>query len=88
MRSWLAPRGPLVANTAPMEFEAAVQGLGVVHSFEEYLAPALADGRLEPVLEDWSERFSGPFLYYAGRKHLPPPLRVFIDFLRSTADPV
>lgn len=84
----LDPRGPLVANTAPMELEAAVQGLGVVHSFEEYLAPALADGRLEPALEEWSERFSGPFLYFAGRKHLPPPLRAFVDFLKATADPV
>jgi DNA-binding transcriptional LysR family regulator len=82
------PRGPLVANTAPMELEAAVQGLGVVHSFEEYLAPALADGRLEPALEDWSERFPGPFLYYAGRRHLPQPLRAFIDFLKSQPDPV
>ena len=81
------PRGPLVANTAPMELEAAVRGLGVVHSFEEYLAPVLADGRLEPVLEDWSERFPGPFLYYAGRRHLPQPLRAFIDFLRLAANP-
>ena len=84
----LAPGGPLVANTMPMELGAAVQGLGVIHSFEDYLAPALADGRLEPVLEDWSERFSGPRLYYAGRKHLPPPLRAFIDFLKATAPPV
>jgi DNA-binding transcriptional LysR family regulator len=42
---------------------------------------------LEEVLEDWSERFPGPFLYYAGRRHLPPPLRAFIDFLKSDADP-
>lgn len=73
----IAPRGPLLAGTFPMELEAAVQGVGVIHSFEDYLAPALADGRLEPVLEEWSERFTGPRLYYAGRKHLPPPLRAF-----------
>jgi DNA-binding transcriptional LysR family regulator len=42
---------------------------------------------LEEVLGDWSERFSGPFLYFAGRRNLPPPLRAFIDFLRSKPDP-
>lgn len=77
--------GPLVGNILSVELEAAVQGLGVIHTFDGFLAPSLADGRLEPVLEDWSERFSGPFLYYAGRRHLPPPLRAFIDFLRSLA---
>lgn len=27
--------------------------------------------------------FSGPFLYYAGRRHLPAPLRAFIDFVKA-----
>ena len=44
---------------------------------------ALADGRLEAVLDEWAERFPGPFLYFVGRRHLPPPLRAFVDFLRS-----
>lgn len=57
----------------------------MIATFEGFLAPALAHGRLEEALEDWSERFPGPFLYFAGRRHLPPPLRAFVDFLRSTA---
>ena len=81
------PHGPLVATSSALEAEAAALGLGVVRTFEGFLAPALADGRLEEALEDWSERFSGPFLYFAGRRHLPPPLRAFVDFLRATADP-
>jgi len=80
------PHGALVANHSALEVEAAVRGLGVIGTFEGFLAPALADGRLEEVLEDWSERFPGPFLYFAGRRHLPPPLRAFVDFLKSTAD--
>lgn len=79
----LDPSGPLVANTTRLELEAALAGLGVIHTFGEVLADAIAQGRLEPVLEAWSERFSGPFLYYAGRRHLPPPLRAFIDFVRA-----
>jgi len=81
----ISPPAVLVANSAPIALHAARAGLGVVHGFEEYVAPHLADGSLEAVLEDWSERFPGPFLYYAGRRHLPPPLRTFIAFLRSAA---
>ncbi len=40
-------------------------------------------GDLEPVLETWWQSFSGPFLYYPGRRLVPPPLRAFIVFVRS-----
>ena len=40
-------------------------------------------GALEPVLESWWESFPGPFLYYPGRRHLPAPLRAFVDFIRN-----
>jgi len=45
-------------------------------------------GALEPVLEPWWQRFSGPFLYYSGRRLVPAPLRAFIDFLRASGQPV
>jgi DNA-binding transcriptional LysR family regulator len=66
-----------------LEISAAVAGLGVIKCFQEYLAPALASGALVPVLEDWCQSFSGPFLYYAGRRHLPAPLRAFVDFIKA-----
>ena len=55
----------------------------MIHSFEEFLAPSMASGGLVPVLEDWWQSFSGPFLYYAGRRHLPAPLRAFVDFVKA-----
>lgn len=61
----------------------AISGLGVVMSFDDWLAPHFASGELEPVLEPWWESFPGPFLYYPGRRHLPAPLRAFVDFIRS-----
>jgi DNA-binding transcriptional LysR family regulator len=82
---WISPTGPLIATTVELEVSAAIAGIGVICSFEEYLAPALASGALEPVLEDWWQSFSGPFLYYASRRHMPAPLRAFIDFIRVPA---
>jgi DNA-binding transcriptional LysR family regulator len=79
----ITPPGPLVATAIDLEISAAVAGLGVIKCFEGYLAPALASGALVPVLEDWWQSFAGPFLYYAGRRHIPAPLRAFIDFIKS-----
>ncbi len=54
----------------------------MICSFEEFLAPGLKSGRLVPVLEDWWQSFSGPFLYYASRRHMPAPLRAFVDYIK------
>jgi DNA-binding transcriptional LysR family regulator len=80
------PAGPLLVrlgSAVDLAVEAAVDGLGVIHLFEDWLRPHLDNGALEPVLEPWWQTFTGPFLYYPGRRHLPSPLRAFIDFIRS-----
>ena len=79
------PSGPLLVRlgaAADLAIAAAVDGLGIIHLFEAWLQPQLDDGRLEPVLQPWWQRFTGPFLYYPGRRHLPAPLRAFVDFIR------
>ena len=45
--------------------------------------PRILGRALEPVLPDWWQSFSGPFLYYSGRRLVPPPLRAFLDFIRG-----
>jgi len=83
------PSGPLeVQPGGAMELaiDAAVGGIGIVASFEAWLAPHVATGALEPVLQDWCAEFSGPFLYYPGRRLVPPPLRAFIDFIKARGD--
>ena len=67
--------------------DAAIAGTGIVHLFEDWLRPHLDSGALEPVLEPWWQRFSGPFLYYPGRRHVPAPLRAFVDFIKASARP-
>ena len=80
------PVGPLVVQpggAVDLVVGAAVAGLGVIHLFEEWLRPHLDSGALEPVLAPWWQSFSGPFLYYPGRRHLPAPLRAFVDFIKT-----
>ena len=80
------PVGPLVVRAGAavdLAVSAAVDGLGIIHLFEDWLRPELDRGALEPVLESWWQPFSGPFLYYPGRRHLPAPLRAFVDFIRT-----
>lgn len=82
----IEPDGPLVVRlgaAADLAVSAAVSGLGVIQLFEEWLRPYFDDGSLLPVLESWWPEFSGPYLYYPGRKHLPAPLRAFIDFIKT-----
>jgi DNA-binding transcriptional LysR family regulator len=80
------PPGPLVVRLGAamdLAISTAVAGLGIVHLFEDWLRPALDNGTLEPVLEPWWQRFSGPFLYYPSRRLLPAPLRAFVDYIRG-----
>jgi DNA-binding transcriptional LysR family regulator len=82
------PSGPLIVRPGggvDLAVAAAVAGSGVIHLFEAWLQPHLDSGALEPVLEPWWQPFSGPFLYYPGRRLLPAPLRAFVDFIRSPA---
>lgn len=74
--------GPLIVSDPMLALLAALQGVGVAYLFREHAAPALASGKLVPMLESWSPPFAGFYLYYPGRRHVRPPLRALIDFLR------
>jgi DNA-binding transcriptional LysR family regulator len=82
------PAGPLtvrIGGATDLLVDAAIAGTGMVSLFEDWLRPHFDSGVLEPVLESWWQRFSGPFLYYPGRRLVPAPLRAFIDFIKARA---
>ncbi|MBY5330501.1 LysR family transcriptional regulator [Rhizobium leguminosarum] len=82
------PTGPLivrVGGATDLAVDAAIAGTGIVCLFEDWLRPHIDSGALEPILEPWWQRFSGPFLYYPGRRLVPAPLRAFIDFVKASA---
>lgn len=82
------PSGPLlvqVGGATDLLVGAAIGGSGVINLFEDWLRPHFEGGALEPILEPWWQTFSGPFLYYPGRRLLPAPLRAFVDFIKANA---
>lgn len=82
------PAGPLILRAGgaiDLAVDAAIAGTGIVYLFEDWLRPHLDNGTLEGVLKPWWQPFSGPFLYYPGRRLVPAPLRAFIDFVKASA---
>jgi DNA-binding transcriptional LysR family regulator len=85
------PSGPLLVRLgagSDLLIDAAIAGAGVVLHFEDWLRPHLESGALEPILEAWWPSFSGPFLYYPGRRLVPAPLRAFVDFIKAMGEGV
>ncbi|MER9465856.1 LysR family transcriptional regulator [Mesorhizobium sp. M0482] len=80
------PTGPLLVTlggATDLKVDAAIAGTGIISLFEDWLRPHFESGALEPLLESWWQSFSGPFLYYPGRRLVPAPLRAFIDFIKA-----
>jgi DNA-binding transcriptional LysR family regulator len=83
----ITPTARVIANNIDLEISAAIQGLGLIATFEGFVARELKSGALVPVLEDWLQPFSGPLLYYQSRRHMPAPLRAFVDFIKKRTSP-
>jgi len=77
-------QGPLMANEPGIAITAAIDGAGLVQIPVAYVSPALADGRLIPLLADWAPPpVDAFFLYYSSRRQMRPPLKALVDFLRD-----
>ena len=79
----VAVGGPLIASSREFGVNAAVQGVGIAFAVEEAVARFIEDGRLTPILEDWSAPFPGFFLCYPRQRHMSAAFRAFIDALKS-----
>ena len=82
----IEPPGPLLVSLGTandLAIDVAIAGIGIMYTFEDWMRPHLERGALEQVLEPWWPSFSGPFLYYPGRRLVPTPLRAFIDFIKA-----
>jgi DNA-binding transcriptional LysR family regulator len=82
----VAAEGALIVNDMDLALGAARDGLGIAYVPEATARPSIADGRLIPLLEDWSRFELDFFLYYSSRRQMPLPLQTFIAFIRKHAN--
>jgi len=73
--------GPLIANDVELVLQAALQGVGIAYASHGWIARLIADGKLVRVLERYSPKFPGMYLYHPSRRQQPRALRAFIDCL-------
>lgn len=79
----VAVRGRVRANYAEALLAAALDHQGILLSASFLVAPYLRDGRLLPVLPDWSIPESGIYAVYPASRLLAPKVRAFIDFFAA-----
>ncbi|MBB3163826.1 LysR family transcriptional regulator [Rhizobium laguerreae] len=75
--------GNLTLDDNDLLVQAAADGRGIAYIPEHFAQPFLESGQLVTVLDDWCPPIPGLALYYPRSRHVPSPLRAFIDLLRE-----
>jgi DNA-binding transcriptional LysR family regulator len=78
-------RGPLIVSDGDLALRAALDGVGIARLPITLVETPIVQRRLVPLLEDWTPRSVGFFLYYPSRRQTPAALQAFVDFLRAHA---
>ncbi|ORM60035.1 LysR family transcriptional regulator [Pantoea rodasii] len=74
--------GQMIFNTSPQLLSAALEGYGLAYAPEDVVQKYIGEGKLIPVLEDWSPTFPGYHLYYPSRRQALPAFRLVLNALR------
>ncbi|QDH74586.1 LysR family transcriptional regulator [Brevundimonas sp. M20] len=74
--------GQMIFNDMALIQKAAEAGMGLGFLMADVVAPAIAEGRLVPVLEDWRPPFPGYHLYYPSRRQPTPAFTLLVEALR------
>lgn len=75
--------GAITLDQSQFALDLASAGTGLAYLPEPSVAPLVREGRLQPVLGDWSPMGPGFHIYYPGRRQLPTGLRLLIDLVRE-----
>ncbi|TWB08744.1 LysR family transcriptional regulator [Rhizobium sp. ERR 1071] len=75
--------GNLTLDDNDLLVQAAADGRGIAYVPDHFARPFLESGQLITVLEEWCPSIPGLALYYPRSRHVPSPLRAFIDLLRE-----
>jgi DNA-binding transcriptional LysR family regulator len=72
----IAIDGPLIVNDMDLALRAALDGAGIAQLPEALVSSYVGEGRLVPLLDDWTPQRPAFVIYYSGRR-----LRKFINFV-------
>ena len=75
--------GRLIVDDIDLSIRAVLDGIGLAYLLRDYVDHHIAEGRLVPLLEDWSPHLSGFYLYYSSRRQLSGPLQALTGFLTT-----
>lgn len=76
--------GNLTLDDSDLLVQAAADGRGIAYVPEHFARPLISAGRLVTVLDDWCPPMPGLALYYPRSRHIPSPLRAFVDLLKQS----
>ncbi|MBF8789047.1 LysR family transcriptional regulator [Pseudomonas asiatica] len=74
--------GQLCVNETEFGIEMALADRGITYCPEERIRPHVEAGRLQVVLADWAPIEPPYYIYYPGRRQMPPGLRELINMMR------
>ena len=77
--------GQLSFNSSIAQIDAVLQGYGIAYIPEDIVDDHIAAGRLQSVLDDWSQPFTGYHLYYPSRRQPLAAFTLLVDALRFKA---
>jgi DNA-binding transcriptional LysR family regulator len=75
--------GQLTFNSSLAMVDAALSGMGIGYIPESLVESRLTSGELVQVLDEWSPKFSGYYLYYPSRRQASPAFTVIANALRT-----
>lgn len=75
--------GNLTLDDNDLLVQAAAAGRGIAYVPEHFAKPSVESGDLVTVLDDWCPPTPGLALYYPRSRHVPSPLRAFIDLFKQ-----
>ncbi|WP_223473163.1 MULTISPECIES: LysR family transcriptional regulator [unclassified Pseudomonas] len=75
--------GNVVLDETRMMLAMVAQGAGLTYCAEPIVAPLIAEGTLQVVLEDWVSVGPGFHIYYSSYRQVPITLRLLIDLIRE-----
>ncbi|MGY3583483.1 DNA-binding transcriptional LysR family regulator [Bradyrhizobium sp. USDA 4341] len=74
--------GQATFNDSRAMIDAAVKGFGIAYVPEDLAAPRVQSGELVVVLDDWSPKFDGYYIYYPTSRQNSAAFKVIVDALR------